>query len=127
MAMTSPRCSAVETGSASVSDLAARLRAPRAGWLSLFLLWVMLLALAWAVQGAAWLEKLDFLVPLALLGTLAGAVIGLLRVSVAASLAAAGVIGALLVLSLVGSEYLPEVDRFDRAVVLGDEFLRWLA
>jgi transglutaminase-like putative cysteine protease len=87
----------------------------------------MLLALAWAVQGAAWLEKLDFLVPLALLGALAGAVIGLLRVSVAASLAAAGVIGALLVLSLVGSEYLPEVDRFDRAVVLGDEFLRWLA
>jgi hypothetical protein len=117
----------VGIGFGSVSELLTRLRSPRAGWLSLFLLWVMLLALAWAVQGAAWLDQLDFLVPLALFGALAGSLIGLLRVSVAASLAASGLIGALLVISLVGSEYAPELGRVDRVLALGDDFLRWLA
>jgi hypothetical protein len=39
-----------------VPELRERLFAPRAGWLSLGLLVVMGLALAWSVQGAAWLE-----------------------------------------------------------------------
>ena len=46
-------------------DLRERVLYPRAGWLSLGLLVIMGLALTWAVQGAHWLDQLEFLPPVA--------------------------------------------------------------
>ena len=40
-------------------ELWDRIRYPRAGWLSLGLLVVMALAVAWSVQEAGWLDQLD--------------------------------------------------------------------
>ena len=65
-----------------MSELAERLRYPRAGWISLVLLGVMALALAWSVQGAKWLDQLDFLVPVALSAVVAGALLGVFRGSI---------------------------------------------
>ncbi len=44
---------------------------PREGWLSYFLLFVMLLSLGWAVQRAGWLDQAEFLVPVAPVGVAA--------------------------------------------------------
>ena len=65
-----------------MSELSERLRYPRAGWISIVLLGVMALALAWSVQGAGWLEQMDFLVPVALYAVLAGSLLGMLRGSI---------------------------------------------
>ena len=59
-------------------DLRERLLYPRAGWLSLGLLVVMALALTWAVQGAEWLDQLEFLPPVALWAIVGGALLGVL-------------------------------------------------
>ena len=65
-----------------MADLRERLLYPKAGWLSLGLLLVMALALTWAVQGAEWLDQLEFLPPVALWALVAGAILGVLPISV---------------------------------------------
>ena len=100
---TSPRRSV--GGRARVSDLRERLRYPRAGWISLPLLGVMALALAWSVQGAAWLEQLDFLVPVALFAVVAGGLLGMLRTSIVWTLPVGALIGTAVVLWTIGGEY----------------------
>jgi transglutaminase-like putative cysteine protease len=110
-----------------VSDLGERLRYPRAGWISLLLLGVMALALAWSVQGAGWLVQMDFLVPVALYAVVAGALLGMLRGSIVWSLPIGALIGTAVVLWTVGGEYFTELDQAGRLVALRTELVEWLA
>jgi transglutaminase-like putative cysteine protease len=113
-------------GCAPVPSLLERLRYPRAGWISLVLLGVMGLALAWSVQGAGWLEQLDFLVPVALNAVVAGALLGMLRGSIVFALPVGAVIGAAIVLWTVGGEYFTALDQAGRLVALRTEFVDWV-
>ncbi len=110
-----------------MSDLGERLRYPRAGWISLLLLGVMALALAWSVQGAGWLEQMDFLVPVALYAVVAGALLGMLRGSIVWSLPVGALIGTAVVLWTVGGEYFTDLDQAGRLVALRTELIEWLA
>ncbi|HEX7225224.1 MAG TPA: hypothetical protein VF367_06570, partial [Candidatus Limnocylindria bacterium] len=106
-------------------DLRERLLYPRAGWLSLGLLAAMALALAWSVQGAAWLEQLDFLAPLAVWAVLAGALIGVLRWTIVVSLPLGALIGAALVLWTIGGEYFVALNQVGRLLALRGELIDW--
>lgn len=121
--MTSPRPSAAGCG--PVPELRERLLYPRAGWLSLGLLIVMALALSWAVQGANWLDQLDFLPPVALWAILAGALLGVLPVSVVLTLPLGALIGAGVVLWAIGGEYHTALGQVDRVETLRDDLVRW--
>ncbi len=107
-------------------ELVERLRYPRAGFISAVLLGVMALALAWSVQGAGWLEQMDFLVPVALYAVIAGTLIGMVRGSIVWSLPLAAVIGAAIVLWAVGGEYFTALDQAGRLLALRTEFVEWL-
>ena len=109
-----------------MSELADRLRYPRAGWISLVLLGVMGLALAWAVQGANWLDQMDFLVPVALSAVIAGGLLGMLRGSIVWVLPIGALIGTGVVLWTVGGEYYPALDQAGRLMALRTEFVDWL-
>jgi transglutaminase-like putative cysteine protease len=109
-----------------VSELAERLRYPRAGWISLVLLGVMALALAWSVQGAKWLDQMDFLVPVALFAVIAGTLLGMLRGSIVWALPIGALIGTGVVLWTVGGEYYPALDQTGRLLALRTEFIDWL-
>ena len=91
---------------------------PREGWLSLALLLVMLLALTWSVQAAGWLERLEFLMPVAFYAALAGAVLALLPLSVAVTLPVGALLGAGVVLWTVGGEYFTELGQLGRLMGL---------
>ncbi len=110
-----------------MSDLRDRLRYPRAGWISLVLLGVMAIALAWSVQGAGWLEQVDFLVPVALCAVLAGSLLGMLRGSIVLTLPIGAIIGTGVVLWTVGGEYFTERDQIHRLLALRTEFVDWLS
>ncbi|MDQ2688641.1 MAG: DUF3488 and transglutaminase-like domain-containing protein, partial [Chloroflexota bacterium] len=107
-------------------DLRERLLYPRAGWLSLGLLAVMSLAVAWSVQGARWLEQMEFLAPVALWAVVAGALIGMLRGSILWSLPLGAVIGAAVVLWTVGGEYFRGLEQSERLAALHAELIEWL-
>ena len=107
-------------------DLRDRLLYPRAGWLSLGLIAVMALAVAWSVQGAAWLPHLDYLAPLALYAVLAGAILGVLPLSVVITLPMGALVGGLVVLWAVGGEYFPELTQAGRIFALRDEVATWI-
>src|SRR5688500_20141940 len=92
-------------GSAPVPDLRERILYPRAGWLSLGLLVVMALALSWAVQGAQWLDQLEYLPPVGFWAILTGALLGVLPLSVVITLPVGALIGAAVVLWAIGGEY----------------------
>jgi len=108
-----------------VSDLRERVLYPKAGWLSLGLLIVMALALTWAVQGAEWLDQLEFLPPVALWAILAGAVLGVLPLRVVGTLPIAAVAGAAVVLWAIGGEYHPELGQVARFEALRDDLVGW--
>ena len=109
-----------------MSELVERLRYPRAGWISLVLLGVMALALAWSVQGANWLDQMDFLVPVALFAVIAGTLLGMLRGSIVWALPIGALIGTGVVLWTVGGEYYPALDQAGRLLALRTEFIDWL-
>jgi transglutaminase-like putative cysteine protease len=109
-----------------VHELRERLLYPKAGWLSLGLLAVMALALAWAVQGARWLDQLEFLPPVALWAVIAGALLGVLRISVVAALPISAVVGAAVVVWAIGGEYYPVLDQVGRVGALRDDLVGWL-
>jgi len=113
-------------GGEPVPDLRERLFYPRAGWLSLVLLIVMALALSWAIQGAAWLDQLDFLPPVAFWALIAGALLGLLSASVVITLPAAACIGGAVVVWAVGGEYHPALDQVGRVEALRDDLAAWI-
>ena len=108
-----------------MSDLRERVLYPKAGWLSLGLLIVMALALTWAVQGAEWLDQLEFLPPVALWAILAGAVLGVLPLRVVGTLPIAAVAGAAVVLWAIGGEYHPELGQVARFEALRDDLVGW--
>ena len=107
-------------------DLRDRLLYPRAGWLSLGLIAVMALALAWSVQGAAWLPRLEYLAPLALYAVLAGAILGVLPLSVVITLPVGALVGGLVVLWVIGGEYFPALTQSERIFALRDEMATWI-
>ncbi|MBA4170546.1 MAG: hypothetical protein H0X68_09075, partial [Chloroflexi bacterium] len=109
-----------------MADLRERMIRPRAGWLSLGLLLVMALAVAWSVQGAGWLEQLDYLAPVAVWAVLAGAMLGMLRWSVVATLPLGAMLGAAFVLWAIGGEYFAAVDDASRVAAMGAEAIEWL-
>lgn len=90
------------------------------------LLGVMAVALAWSVQGAGWLEQLDFLVPVALYAVIAGALLGMLRGSIVWALPVGALIGSAIVLWAVGGEYFTELDQQGRLFALRTELVDWL-
>ncbi|MGH2384283.1 MAG: transglutaminaseTgpA domain-containing protein, partial [Candidatus Limnocylindria bacterium] len=106
-------------------ELRERLLYPRAGWLSLGLLIVMGLALSWAVQGANWLDQLDFLPPVALWAILAGALLGVLPLTVVITLPAGALIGGGVVLWAIGGEYHTALDQAGRIEALRDDVVGW--
>jgi transglutaminase-like putative cysteine protease len=109
-----------------VPDLRERLAYPRAGWLSLGLLAVMALSVAWSVQGAKWLDQMEFLAPVALWAVLAGALLGMLRGSIVFALPAAALLGTGIVLWTVGGEYFTGLSQASRLIALRTEFVDWL-
>lgn len=108
-------------------DLRERLLYPRAGWLSLGLLAVMALALAWSVQGAGWLDQLDFLVPVGLAAVVAGAVLGAFRTTVVITLPLGALIGTVVLVWAVGGEYFPLLETSGRLMALRSELIGWTA
>ncbi len=108
-----------------MADLRERVLYPRAGWLSLGLLIVMGLALSWAVQGAAWLEELEFLPPVAFWAMVIGALLGVLRISIVFTLPLSAMIGVGVVLWAIGGEYHPELGQAARLDALRTDLIGW--
>ena len=109
-----------------MSSFSERLARPREGWLSLTLLIVMLLSLAWAVQAAGWLEQSEYLVPIALLAAIAGALLAISPLSVALTLPISALAGALVLVWSIGGEYFPQLTQLGRLLQLREDLLRWL-
>jgi transglutaminase-like putative cysteine protease len=110
-----------------VPSLRERFLYPRAGWLSLGLLVVMTLAVAWSVQGANWLDQMEFLAPVALWGVIFGALLGMLRISIVFTLPVGALIGTFVVLWTVGGEYFVDLDQGARLLALRTDLIDWLA
>jgi len=112
-------------GSEPVPDLRERLLYPRAGWLSLGLLMVMALALSWAVQGANWLDQLEFLPPVAFWAIIVGALLGVLPLSVVVTLPLSALVGGAVVLWTIGGEYHAVLGQVGRVEALRDDVVGW--
>jgi transglutaminase-like putative cysteine protease len=108
-----------------VPDLLRRYLRPREGWLSAALVLVMVMTLAWSLQRAEWFDKLDFLTPVAAMAVLAGALLGLTRLSAVVTLPAAAILGTGAVLTTVGAEYFPNLDQTGRLILLRGDALDW--
>jgi hypothetical protein len=108
-----------------VRELRDRILYPRAGWLSLGLLAVMALSLAWAVQGAAWLDQLDYLAPMAVWAVVIGAVVGVLRLSIVFALPLGALSGAAIIIWMIGGEYYVELTQLGRLFALRTDLIGW--
>ncbi|MBA2264980.1 MAG: transglutaminase domain-containing protein [Chloroflexi bacterium] len=106
-------------------DLRERVLYPRAGWLSLSLLVIMALSLAWGVQGANWLDQLEFLPPTAFWAIIAGALLGVLPLSVVVTLPLGAMIGATVVLWAIGGEYHAALGQVGRVDALRNDVVGW--
>ena len=106
-------------------DLRERILYPRAGWLSLGLVVVMALSVAWSVQEAAWLDQLDYLAPLAVWAVLVGALIGVVRMSIVLALPLGAVVGTGFVLWAIGGEYFTPLSQLGRLEALREELIEW--
>ena len=109
----------------TIPDWLRRVARPREGWLAYFLLVVMLFSLAWSVQAAGWLKHEDFLVPVALYGSLLGALLALLPLSVLATLPISALAGTGVILLTIGGEYFPNASVVARLLGLRAEALGW--
>src|SRR5439155_1143723 len=110
----------------TMPDWLRRVVRPREGWLAYFLLMVMLLSLAWSVQRAGWLSHQDFLVPVALYGSLLGALLALVPLSVVATLPISALAGTAVILLTIGGEYFPNLSVLDRLLGLRLEAISWM-
>jgi transglutaminase-like putative cysteine protease len=108
-----------------VRERLQRVLRPREGWASLALLGVMLVMLAWSLQRAEWVDHLDFLVPVAVVAAVLGALLGITRLSVALVLPLSAVVGAWFVLWTIGGEYFPELSPGGRLILLRGDALDW--
>jgi transglutaminase-like putative cysteine protease len=109
-----------------VRSLAQRYLHPREGWLSLLLLFVMMLSVGWSVQRADWLNRLDFLVPVALYAIILGALLGLSRLSVTIVLPLSALVGTGVVLWAIGGEYFTDLGQADRLLSLRTDAIHWI-
>lgn len=107
-------------------ELRERILHPTAGWLSLGLLAVMVLALGWSVQGAEWLDHLGFLVPVGLWALAIGAALGVLGWTIVIALPIAALLGAWIIVWTIGGEYHPILSQGDRLLALRADALDWL-
>lgn len=108
-------------------ELRDRFLYPRAGWLSMGLLTVMALALAWSLQGAAWLEQMDYLVPLGISAVMIGGLLGMVRGTIVATIPIGAVVGAALLIWMVGGEYYTAFDEGTRLQALRGDLIDWTA
>jgi transglutaminase-like putative cysteine protease len=108
-----------------VRERLRRFLKPREGWTSLALLGVMLVMLTWSVQRAEWVDHLDYLVPVAMLAALVGALLGVARLSVVFVLPASAILGAGFVLWTIGGEFYPELGQSGRLILLRGDALDW--
>jgi transglutaminase-like putative cysteine protease len=108
-----------------VPELVRRFLRPREGWTSMALLLFMLVVMAWSVQRAEWFDRLDYLVPVAILAGLTGALLGLTRLSVAITLPISALLGAGFLLWTIGGEYFPDLDQAGRLMILRGDALDW--
>lgn len=99
---------------------------PREGWLSLALLFVMLLSLGWSVQRADWIPQTDYLIPVAFYAVVLGAVLGLTSLSVVGVLPLAAAAGTGIVLWAVGGEWFPQLGQVDRQLAMRSEVIEWV-
>ena len=98
---------------------------PREGWLAFGLLLVMVLSLGWSIQRAAWIDQLEFLVPVAFYAVVLGTLLALSRVSVAIVLPISAVVGTATILWSVGGEYFPELSQGGRVMALRADAIDW--
>jgi transglutaminase-like putative cysteine protease len=108
-----------------VPELLRRFLRPREGWSSLALLMVMVVTLVWSVQRAEWVDHMDYLLPVGVVAALAGALLGLTRLSVVITLPAAAILGAGYVLLTIGAEYFPGIDQAGRLMLLRGDAIDW--
>ncbi len=106
-------------------ELARRFLRPREGWLSMALVLVMLLALAWSIERAEWFDFLGFLVPVAIVAAVAGALLGLTRISVVVVLPVSALLGSWVLLWTIGGEFFPDLDQAGRLMTLRGDALDW--
>ena len=106
-------------------DLLRRYLRPREGWISMALLIVMLMTVVWSLQRAAWVDHMEYLLPVAVVAALLGALLGLTRLSVALTLPVSAVVGAGFVLWTIGGEYFPELDQGSRLILLRGDVMDW--
>lgn len=106
-------------------DLLNRFLRPREGWSSMALLLVMLGTVVWSLQRAEWVNHMDYLLPVAVLAALLGALLGLTRLSVAIILPIAAIAGAGVVLLTIGAEFFPKHDEAARLILLRGDAIRW--
>lgn len=106
-------------------ELLRRFLRPREGWTSLALLLVMLATLVWSLQRAEWVNHLDYLLPVAAVAAIAGALLGLTRLSPLLTLPAGAILGAGVVLLTIGGEYFPSIDQVGRLINLRGDALDW--
>jgi transglutaminase-like putative cysteine protease len=109
-----------------VPEWTRRYLQPREGWLSTLLLLVMALTVVWSVQRAGWLPHAEFLTPIAFYAVVAGALLGISRLSVVAVLPISASFGSLLVLWIVGGEYFPRLAAGARLVGLRSDAIDWI-
>ncbi len=108
-----------------VPDLRDRILHPRPGWLSLGLLMVMALSVAWSVQEVGWLEQAEFAAPIAAWAVVIGAFLGILRPPIVVSLPLAALAGVGLVMWAVGGEYFVDLSQLDRLLALRLDLIEW--
>ena len=108
-------------------DLRERVMYPRPGWLSMGLLIVMALAVAWSVQGAGWLDQMEYLGPVAMWAVVAGVLLGMLGGSIVFILPLGAIIGSAVVLWAIGGEYFTPLNQVGRMLALHGEFIDWLS
>ena len=99
---------------------------PREGWLSLLLLAIMLVALGWSVQRAGWLDRLDFVIPVAGWALLVGTLLALTEWTILLALPIGAACGAWVVLASVGSEYVALANPGGQIVALREQAVSWL-
>jgi transglutaminase-like putative cysteine protease len=99
---------------------------PREGWLSLALLFVMLLSLGWSLQKAHWIAQTEFLIPVAFYAVILGSLLGLSRLSIVVVLPLSAIVGTGITLWAVAGEYWPELDQVGRQLMLRSDVIDWV-
>jgi transglutaminase-like putative cysteine protease len=85
----------------------------------------MLSTLVWSLQRAEWVSRLDYLLPVAAVAAIAGALLGLTRLTPVLTLPAGALLGGGFVLWTIGSEYFPQLDQVGRLITLRGDALDW--